>query len=559
MASLARAMNQDSPGSSAYHRQRSRLNSSRRSVDGWTPESDQSENCADDVEELCARIHSRSSLCSSAAGAIALMFPAVAPFLVLGTMDTPLVGNETGFVLPWISGKSATPSANAFEDVSNQALGSDSSASTTGPPPFRGDTASSRGLFGGPSSRGSKEDSAAVLAANRAARHATKLAASDTRPLFWLPIGDGGSNMAINQGVEVYGGAQIPNGKLQQCQDACRTNTGCGSIRFCGGKCQFMSLNLLGSEPSRPNRQCASYFLTADTYRPKDPELLLPSDAPMLSFYIYRAQAPAAATMDYPMANVNAASIGGVMWYLHNEIIRDHRWGGVVGNRKFDISRIRRFKITMKATRPLFKRGMNFGAKCSFDSGECTGPHRDNVDGPKTGWHSLPDWKQYGFNVGCDYLGEYPHTEWIFQSGKKYPHAVWYSLPGPCPTLNFRENNATCRIELPGGLCPSPDGRGNCTYHVEEAGEIDIDALVGITPKWKGRAEFVKKGGFEGDGPFRGGRLISFWNNIYDEKKNAQRTQLALDAFHAKYPDMPKEQELAPPKCDFNRKRYNAK
>merc|ERR1712048_922822 len=125
--------------------------------------------------------------------------------------------------------------------------------------------------------------------------------------------------------------------------------------------------------------------------------------------YIYRAQAPPGPDGEYPMSNVNAASLGGVMWYLHNEIIAETRYKGIVGNRKYDIERIRRFKITMKAPEPLYKKGMNFGMKFSVDFGEFTGPHRDNVNGRGSGSHIAPEFDEYGFFVGCDYLGQFPH------------------------------------------------------------------------------------------------------------------------------------------------------
>merc|ERR1711988_1386009 len=127
---------------------------------------------------------------------------------------------------------------------------------------------------------------------------------------------------------------------------------------------------------------------------------------------MYRSQAPAE-DKSYPLENVNTASLGGAMWYLHNEIIQDCWWEGKTGHRKFKKTRIVRFKVSVKATQPLLDRGMNYGVKCSEDSGACTGPSKQK------------DFDQFGYYVGCDYLGEYPHQD--FQSGKRYPSAIWYS------------------------------------------------------------------------------------------------------------------------------------
>jgi hypothetical protein len=280
-------------------------------------------------------------------------------------------------------------------------------------------------------------------------------------------------------------------------------------------------------------------------YKPKKAELALPSDAPVHTFYVYRAQAPPNPETDYPIANVNVASLGGVMWYLHDEVIGTCARNGA---RKFGITRIRRFKITTKATTPLWKKEMNFGLKCSFDSGECTGPHFDHVEGRGTGAHIMHDIDRYGFYVGCNNLGEWPHNEKIFQRARNYPNAIWYSLPGPCPTTNFHRATAECKASQPGGLCDHPDGRGNCTYSIEEAGEIDIDELVGITPKWKNRGEFCRSGGYEGRGSGQiNGRNHHWWDRIWDAKADHERTAQAEAMFKKKYPNAP---DLPPPPCD---------
>jgi len=243
------------------------------------------------------------------------------------------------------------------------------------------------------------------------------------------------------------------------------------------------------------------------------------------------------------------------MWYLHNEVIGTKSFEGHLGERRFGISRIRRFKITHKATQPLFDRKMNFGVKESFDYGKATGPFRRGAGS------SAPEWNQFGFNIGCDYLGEYPHQDPPFSTtGKKYPDAIWYSLPGSCPLMNYKSVTTECKQQFPGGMCSSPNGRGDCTYSVEDAGEIDIDELVGIKEKYGSRANFISKGCFEGDGhKYQNGWCIPFWDNIWDASRNEQRVQAAIDLFHTKYPNSPQHEELAPPRCDFDYQRYYAK
>ena len=58
-----------------------------------------------------------------------------------------------------------------------------------------------------------------------------------------------------------------------------------------------------------------------------------------------------------------------------------------------------------------------------------------------------------------------------------YPGAVWYSLPGPCPSENYTQWTDWCKEREPGGYCnQTPTGAGNCTWTYEDAGEITIDS-----------------------------------------------------------------------------------
>merc|ERR1712154_587486 len=99
-------------------------------------------------------------------------------------------------------------------------------------------------------------------------------------------------------------------------------------------------------------------------------------------------------------------------------------------------------------------------------------------------------------------------------------------------------------------------GQGNCTYHVEDAGELDIDELVGIKPRWSSRAEFCRQCKTEGGLWKNGGCGLHFWDDMMDKRKGAERVQKAREAFNKKYPHMPPDESLLAPPCDFNQKKY---
>jgi len=303
-----------------------------------------------------------------------------------------------------------------------------------------------------------------------------------------------------------------------------------------------------------------SHFRGSGFYTPKDPELAKPSSAKLQKFYMYRTQGP---PPDYPVENVDTTNLDGALWYLHHEVIQTCTGEGYLsntgkwGDRKFAISRLRRFMVTTKATTPLIAKGMNFGVFKAFDSGEATGPHiSPQVFGAGTGRNSMPEWEKYGFFVGCEYVGQFPHQQW--PSGNDYPNTIWYSLPGECPTYDRKGKTAECNIMLPGGACEQmPTGQGNCTYHVEEAGELDIDEMVGIKPRWSDRAAFCSQCHTEGGPHGPGGCGLNFWGpNINDKNANAERVAKVAKMFDDKYPDMPKSADMAAPPCDFDQSRY---
>lgn len=196
------------------------------------------------------------------------------------------------------------------------------------------------------------------------------------------------------------------------------------------------------------------------------------------------------------------------MWYIQNEIV-----SGVYGTpHRFGISRILRFKVAMRATQPLLDKGMNFGVRVAFDSGMCTGPGCDF------------DWRNYGYNVGCNRLGNYPFPQY----NTHYRDAVWYSLPGTCPSKSYLDVTSVCEAQEPGGRCSGiPTGTGNCTWNYEPAGNLTFRELYGNQT------------------------MNEFWANPNDDAANQRKVDAARALLAAKYGGDPPT-----PPCDFNFDRF---
>lgn len=268
--------------------------------------------------------------------------------------------------------------------------------------------------------------------------------------------------------------------------------------------------------------------------------LLQPSTAPLRTFYMYRVQSDE----NYNPENQNMGNIGGILWYMHNEIVyhpKLQRSGSYFSTGK---TRIERFKVQTRATQPLLDAGMNFGVVSAFDWGKCTGPY-----------NCKKTFETFGYNVGCETWqagapSAFPHNQWVNQN--VYPGAMWYSLPGPCPSKKLDAKDRACMAAEPGGACEGdgpPTGTGNCTYTYEKAGEISINELEGI----KDPQTFIRLGGFEYSPTTDRGFYTSFWNN----KGSAAACQKRIDAvkilFRQKYPDQP---DLPDPICDFNQFKF---
>uniref|UniRef100_A0A7S0A5H6 Uncharacterized protein n=1 Tax=Pyrodinium bahamense TaxID=73915 RepID=A0A7S0A5H6_9DINO len=382
-----------------------------------------------------------------------------------------------------------------------------------------------------------------ALYANETARAAAILG-SDGKP--WTPeCGDcmQGSSVPGAESTDVSLDASPIRHYALDCWTACG---GAGSCNWCGpgnACCRYMR----SSDPAECRTALFWPSLTyhtcvmvrgapsqvdpsqpaGDGYHPLLKALALPSAAPILTFYMYRAMGDS----DYPPENVNTASLGGVMWYLHNEVV-------VVTPRKFGITRIVRYKLQTKAPQPLLDAGMNFGVRYAFDSGRCTGP-----------WNCQEQFNKYGFFVGCNYVSDFPTVGW--RKENRYPDAIWYSLPGPCSTRQYAQHDETCVTGNPGGSCSGDlTGRGDCTYTATMAGEIRIDELEGISDYnafiRAGKREYIHRGRDRGIG-------LSFWDGKVNPQRCRERVQAAERLFAAKYPD---SEQLETPKCDFSYSRF---
>jgi len=294
----------------------------------------------------------------------------------------------------------------------------------------------------------------------------------------------------------------------------------------------------------------------------------------MESFYIYRAQSEA----HYELENVNVADLAGVLWYLHHEVIP-------ATPRKYHIDRIRRYKITMRGTPEFWNvHHKTFAPFFAYDGGRCTTPACQEF------------YHQYGFLVGCQvlrlsegaYVAPQQTTEWCEQGTDRCSAPLWFSLPGPCPHLglHFLKGNrasldvnegktAECLARMPGGRCRGPGlptGAPDCTYSIEDAGEILLDELAGIedynefwNDSFKRCHARLRSHHHEGVPPEEQKKCVrnmeysgkldegvgnSFWNGRLDKEKCSARIRAAQALFKKHYPDLP--ESLGQPPCDFD-------
>jgi hypothetical protein len=242
-----------------------------------------------------------------------------------------------------------------------------------------------------------------------------------------------------------------------------------------------------------------------------------------MEFYVYRVQNEA----ERPLTNDVASSLTGILWYLHNEIIpldREARFS--------NLSRIVRFKITVKTTRAFFEAtGRQFAPFAPFEDGGTADELSVNL------------WAKYGYVVGCRRLDSRAAA---YGSAREGDVPVAFSLPGPCPGLRFAEKSASCSVREPGGACSSATQSRDCTFSATPAGEISLDELMGIRDYrsfyYQGKREYILETDM--------GVGCVFWNKKHDSRLCAERVDRVRQLFRAKYPELPACESLPEPTCD---------
>jgi len=260
-----------------------------------------------------------------------------------------------------------------------------------------------------------------------------------------------------------------------------------------------------------------------------------------MTYYMYRVQT----AENYALSNNDMSSPGAALFYLHNEVVWHTTRHGTFSQAVK--TRIKRYRVQVRATRPLFDLGMNFGPLNEFDITVCTGPY------------GCDNFAEYGYTVGCETFNKpgaageasnWPHPQ--FGRNNSYPDSMWWSLPGACPFLGLHAKTEECKASQPGGRCPDgvvPTGTGDCTWNVVDAGEVSIDELEGIS----NFDDFVARGGREYDPNTDKGVHMSFWDGKFNQTACAWRTDRLQKLFKDKYPEMP---DLVSPPCDFNRFKF---
>jgi len=237
-------------------------------------------------------------------------------------------------------------------------------------------------------------------------------------------------------------------------------------------------------------------------------------EAPTITFYMYRAAAEGALEK-YEFGDINTGNMDGVVWYLMNEVVTMYT-AGVRCPRKFNISMIHRFKITMKSTPELFATGMNFGARFAYDTGKCMGrcfPKNMCTGTDDCDYH----YKKYGYNPGCNnFYDHYPFPDYNTPAER----GIWYTLPLA-------------------GRCDNPTGAHDCTWAYEYAGNIslwDMEKAAKAEANW-------------GDVNCCDGHCSQFWNDQFSTWRTSWRVQQALQTFADKYPDI--SADIGSGTCDF--------
>jgi len=261
----------------------------------------------------------------------------------------------------------------------------------------------------------------------------------------------------------------------------------------------------------RHNRyECVATLGSCEFMEVADGESCKKPDKPQsLAFYMYKAAGP-----NYPMSFNETGSmgtLGGVMWYLHNDVVTQCP-------RRYGVDRIRRYFVTVKSTDALYAATARM-----FDR------YSDFEDGKAAESWMIDHWTKYGYNPGCLHVDP-------AKTQAAYENAVWYSLPGKCPSRDIFGRTAKCLRQEQGGNCDAPDGTRTCTWHAQFAGEVFLDELANIPDP----ATFCSSGKYEFDLETDAGIGSDFWNGKISPAACNNRMKRVYGLFEQKYPGMPR-------------------
>jgi len=372
------------------------------------------------------------------------------------------------------------------------------------------------------------------------------------------PLGGGWHKVAIDAGNTI----ESTHAGLRACRRKCKHNSNCHSLVQCPhtNVCLLSDARYSGDEGTKHDDHCQTWYdptAYKETYYtqckkgtvPKDGNCVAASEPTQMTFYQYSAQDKY--DPDRVWENVDMASLGGVLFYLHNEVV--DKKGEMLsedGKRtpKFGIDRVVRFKVTMHNTNALWKDFKSqFGQFIQFDYGQATFGMPDHVK------KCNAIWEKYGYEVGCQATP-------TGVSG--YTDGYWTSWPGKCPSMPFKDNTpqggpkktSSCEASQPGGSCKSPDGTPDCTWRIEPAGYVTLDELTGVNVE-----ELLGSGGHlyndaldsgENLGAAPGGEpTTDFWKDKKDPEACRERETKLLSLFAKKYPSQ--NASLPDPPCDF--------
>ncbi|CAE7797000.1 RNU1 [Symbiodinium sp. CCMP2456] len=212
-----------------------------------------------------------------------------------------------------------------------------------------------------------------------------------------------------------------------------------------------------------------------------------------MQFFVYKVVEDSANADGCSADFAQAYSLQGVLWYIHNAVVNQSC------PRSGNLSRILRCRATVFNTeQPFLEWKGQFGPFTTFDSaGSCTSPD------------CLQTWRKFGRVVGC--------LPWSgYMGGYSYGNSTHlYSFPDEGKSVPWS--------------CAEPDGSKNCTWKMEEAGEVRLDDLENISDYkafcTKGGAEYVKSKDT--------GRGCSFWDHQNSGMANTHRVARLQQLFEA--------------------------